>query len=103
MTTVTVQAVYRSGVLQPTTRLDLPEEALVEVQVTPMKAAPVSVGSLFGAFPELKAIIDARRTGVPNRCMTAFSRSTYETLLGIKHNRKPAPGISFDVCFERRV
>jgi len=36
-------------------------------------------------------------------CMTAFSRSTYETLLGIKHNRKPAPGISFDVCFERRV
>jgi len=58
MTTFTVQAVYHKGALRPKKKLDLPENTLVQVQVTPLEAVPVSAGSLFGAFPELKAITD---------------------------------------------
>jgi predicted DNA-binding antitoxin AbrB/MazE fold protein len=58
MKTITVQAVYRKGALRPKKKLDLPENTLVQVQVTPLKAAPVPAGSLFGAFPELKAITE---------------------------------------------
>ena len=60
MATITVQAVYHKGALRPKKKLDLPEDALVEVQVTPLDA-PVAgaTESLFGAFPELKEITDA--------------------------------------------
>jgi predicted DNA-binding antitoxin AbrB/MazE fold protein len=58
MTTISVQAVYHKGALRLKKKLDLPEDALVQVDVTPLETAPVpvSTGSLFGAYPELKAI-----------------------------------------------
>jgi predicted DNA-binding antitoxin AbrB/MazE fold protein len=58
MVTISVQAVYHKGALRLKKKLDLPEDALVQVDVTPLEAtpAPVSTGSLFGAYPELKAI-----------------------------------------------
>jgi len=60
MATITVQAVYHKGTLRLKKKLDLPEDALVQVDVTPLESAPVAgVGdSLFGAFPELKAITE---------------------------------------------
>ena len=60
MTTISVQAVYHKGALRLKKKLDLPEDALVQVDVTPLETtpAPVSTGSLFGAYPELKAITE---------------------------------------------
>ena len=37
---LTVTAVYKGGVLRPTTRLDLPENARVEIQVLPQAVDP---------------------------------------------------------------
>jgi len=56
MVTITVQAVYRGGVLQPQDELDLPDNTPVQVQVTPLPASRAATGSLFGAFPELAAL-----------------------------------------------
>ena len=56
MTSIVVQARYRNGVLQPQVKLDLPEDALVQVQVTPVPAVRTSGGSLFGVFPELAGL-----------------------------------------------
>lgn len=39
MATITVQAVYHKGTLRPKKKLDIPEDALVEVQVTPLADA----------------------------------------------------------------
>ena len=58
MTTVTVQAIYQAGVLRPRRKLDLPDNTLVQVQVTPLPAAESALGSLFGAFPELAFLTD---------------------------------------------
>jgi hypothetical protein len=58
MTTFTVQAIYRDGVLLPATELDLPNNTAVQVQVT-TQAPTTEPGSLFGAFPELAALTDA--------------------------------------------
>ncbi|MFZ5920555.1 MAG: antitoxin AF2212-like protein [Chloroflexota bacterium] len=50
----TVQAVYKKGVLKPKTKLDLPEDALVEVQVRPVKPYQKSgIGSLIGMWQDL--------------------------------------------------
>ena len=57
MTTFTVQAIYRDGVLLPATELDLPDNTPVEVQVTTQSPA-IASGSLFGAFPELAELTD---------------------------------------------
>jgi len=56
MATITVQALYHEGVLKPKQKIDLPEETLVQVQVTPVDAIGSLSGSLFGAFPELAKI-----------------------------------------------
>jgi len=56
MATITVQAVYRNGVLRPQTKLDLPDNTIVQVQITPPPATGPSSDSLFGAFPELAAL-----------------------------------------------
>ena len=56
MTTITVPAVYRGGVLQPQVKLDLPDNTPVQVQVTSLPADQVPAGSLFGMFPELAAL-----------------------------------------------
>jgi len=56
VTTITVQATYQDGVLKPQAKLDLPENAVVEVQITPLRLAHDAPGSLFGAFPELGAL-----------------------------------------------
>jgi hypothetical protein len=60
MVTISVQAVYHKGALRLKKKLDLPEDALVQVDVTPLETAPApgSTGLLFGAYPELKAITD---------------------------------------------
>jgi predicted DNA-binding antitoxin AbrB/MazE fold protein len=58
MATITVQAVYHKGTLRLKKKLDLPEDALVQVDVTPLETTLIPTGSLFGAFPELKAITD---------------------------------------------
>ena len=54
--TITVQAIYRNGVLQPQQQLDLPDNTPVQVQITTLSATGASGGSLFGAFPELAAL-----------------------------------------------
>jgi predicted DNA-binding antitoxin AbrB/MazE fold protein len=51
MTTLTVQAVYRKGALQPKMKLDLPEDALVQVQVTPV--TPTGFAALKGIWSHL--------------------------------------------------
>jgi hypothetical protein len=58
MTTYTVPALYKDGVLRPETKLDLPDNTLVQIEVTPVAETPTLTGSLFGAFPELAAISD---------------------------------------------
>lgn len=58
MTTITVPAIYRGGVLQPQVKLDLPENTPVQIQVTAVTAPAAAAGSLFGAFPELAALSD---------------------------------------------
>ena len=50
MTIITVQATYRSGVLQPAIQLDLPEGATVEVQITTAASAPAAKPGGFGSL-----------------------------------------------------
>ena len=56
MATITVHALYQDGVLKPKQKIDLPEETLVQVQVTPVEMGTIPSGPLFGAFPELAKI-----------------------------------------------
>jgi len=58
MTTITVQATYRDGVLKPQVKLDLPDNTPVQVQITPLPTGDTAPGSLYGAFPELAALTD---------------------------------------------
>lgn len=58
MTTITVQATYRNGVLLPDHLLDLPNNASLQLQVTVLPIAEKSARSLFGAFPELAGLTD---------------------------------------------
>ena len=64
MTTITVQAVYHGGILEPTTHLDLPDGATVEVQITSSAspARPMAFGSLSGVWSHL-AEAEAERLG----------------------------------------
>jgi AF2212-like len=56
MTGITIQAVYRNGVLEPEKELGLPENTLVRVQITPLPQFHNAGGSMFGAFPELASL-----------------------------------------------
>ncbi len=56
METINIQAVYHKGVLKPQKKLDLPENTLVQLQVTPLSETNALPGSLFGAFPELAGV-----------------------------------------------
>lgn len=56
MTTIVIPAIYRDGVLHPQTRIDLPDNTPVEIQVTPVSRAASPAASLFGAFPQLGAL-----------------------------------------------
>lgn len=56
METITVRAVYRKGALRPQEKLELPENTVVQVQVTPIADPAKQPGSLFGAFPELATL-----------------------------------------------
>lgn len=59
METITVQAVYEKGVLKPRKKLDLPEHSVVEIQIDAAHPdSKIRQASLFGAFPELKAVTD---------------------------------------------
>ena len=68
MVTITVQAVYRKGAQRPKKKLDLPEDALVEVQVTPLASAPAGFAALRGIWSHLsdqqvdQAIQDLHKT-----------------------------------------
>ena len=55
MNTITIQAIYRGGVLKPTTHLDLPDGATVEVQITSATspAKPTAFGLLSGIWSHL--------------------------------------------------
>jgi hypothetical protein len=53
MTTITVQAVYRNGVLFPGSQLNLPDNTPLQVQITLLPSPNTPAPSLFGAFPEL--------------------------------------------------
>ncbi len=55
---IQTKAIYRDGVLKPETKLDLPENTPVEIQVVSLTSATQSkvTGSLFGAFPELATL-----------------------------------------------
>ena len=56
---LTFQAIYQNGVLRPRVKLNLPDNAVVQVQVTPALPADADSRSLFGAFPELAALTDS--------------------------------------------
>ena len=61
MTTTTVDAVYREGVFKPLTPNSLPENAPVKLiieQAELPEPTGITFSSLFGAFPELRAIPD---------------------------------------------
>jgi predicted DNA-binding antitoxin AbrB/MazE fold protein len=58
MTSIIIEAVYRDGVLQPQTELDLPDNTSVLVEITPLPAKSIFASSLFGAFPELATLTD---------------------------------------------
>ncbi|MDO8753992.1 MAG: antitoxin family protein [Anaerolineales bacterium] len=54
METITVQAVYRNGVLRPRKKLNLPENSLVELKVKKAKASKqVAFRSLIGIWEHL--------------------------------------------------
>lgn len=53
MATITVQAVYHKGALRPKKKLDLPEDTLVEVQVTPLAAGARGFAALKGIWRHL--------------------------------------------------
>ena len=59
MTTITTRAVYKDGVLKPATKLDLPDGAPVEVQVT---ALPVAVPGTADGFGSLHGILKLSQT-----------------------------------------
>jgi len=49
----TVTAVYKDGVLVPTTRLDLPNDATVKLQIVTLPVASAGFGSLAGIWERL--------------------------------------------------
>lgn len=55
METVTIQAVYKKGVLKPVKKLNLPENSLVEIKVTSMRKMKKDVpfASLIGVWENL--------------------------------------------------
>ena len=71
MVTITVQAVYEKGVLKPSTKLDLPEHSVVEINVkTPQPSKQSAFHSLIGVWEHLpdsevqaleKSLADVRR------------------------------------------
>ena len=56
MASITIQAVYRNGVLEPEEKLELPENTTVQVQITPLLGPQIARESLFGIFPELASL-----------------------------------------------
>ena len=56
MAVMTVKAIYKDGVLKPKTKLNLPDDTLVELKVTPITEPVSERHSLFGAFPELASL-----------------------------------------------
>jgi len=90
MNTITVQAVYRGGVLKPATQLNLPEGATVEVQVTPVTsfAKPTAFGSLAGIWSHLiDADLDRLEQGLAE--IRRQSAERLEVRYGSDHHRNP--------------
>ncbi|GMV34048.1 MAG: DUF104 domain-containing protein [Chloroflexi bacterium CFX1] len=58
METMTVQAVYKKGVLKPVKKLNLPENSLVVVRVTPARKAKKDLpfASLIGVWEYLPEV-----------------------------------------------
>jgi predicted DNA-binding antitoxin AbrB/MazE fold protein len=56
MESISVQAVYKKGVLKPRQKLDLPEDSVVDVLVRPIIPKKGQSKTLFGALPSLSAI-----------------------------------------------
>ena len=55
-----IEAVYRDGVIQPSTPLSLPDETRIRLMILTSETEPEGKKrtSLFGAFPELAAVDD---------------------------------------------
>lgn len=56
---LTIQASYSGGVLIPQDNLNLPENTLVQVEITSVAADALKRKTLFGAVPELAALSNA--------------------------------------------
>ncbi|MBV7337674.1 antitoxin family protein [Chloroflexi bacterium TSY] len=55
---LTITATYSDGVLVPQGVLDLPENALVQIEITSVEQKKSKRKSLFGAFPELAVLVN---------------------------------------------
>ncbi len=87
MTTITIQAVYRGGVLQPAAQLNLPEGAMVEVQITPVTspAKPTAFGLLAGIWSHLvEADLEQIEQGLAD-----LRRQTAEKIERLSRDLKP--------------
>jgi predicted DNA-binding antitoxin AbrB/MazE fold protein len=77
MTTITIQAIYRDGVLQPGSKLDLPDNTPVQVQVTPLPTGKVS---LFGVLQGIWKDVELNSIEVTLREIRASSMAKLEQL-----------------------
>jgi len=58
MTTYTVPAIYKDGILKPQTKLDLPDNTPVQLEVTPLTPPRAVAGPLYGMYPEFAAMTE---------------------------------------------
>lgn len=87
MNTITIQAVYRGGVLKLTTHLDLPDGTTVEVRITPAAppAKPTAFGLLSGIWSHLvEADFERLEHG-----LTEIRRQTAERIKRLARELKP--------------
>ena len=63
MRTITVPAIYRNGMIEPQVKLDLPDNTLVQVNVTipdePLDTSDELIHSLYGKYAEGPSLLAA--------------------------------------------
>ncbi len=85
MTTITVPAIYRDGVLQPQIKLDLPEGATVEVQITAVQPAAPASPSLFGMLAGIWSHLSQADLEQMERDLTDIRRRSAERIERLAH------------------
>lgn len=74
---LTVTAVYKGGVLLPTTKLDLPDNTKVKVQITALPVASQAVSATFGSLAGVWAhLSDADVAQMQRAITTSRSKSS---------------------------